>query len=198
MRMFLHQPLLSRSAAAFLGLFLLCATPPLASAKPKLSGLRFPAGQPASQPAAKVEIEEVVQGAQKRGFLRVALLPLAAANGVQIHFFRPDPSVFQEITDTLRSLTQLDAQEFHWLQVFAPGDPVPRFVAEEASSHSDGWTFKKARFHCGVSSVSVLECTLSVTGPSAGQFQPKNAQSAHSSGPPPALPTLVELLSVAP
>lgn len=192
------QPLLPRPAAAFLALFLLLAAPPLVSAKPRLSGLKFPAGQPASQPAAKVEIEEVVQGAQKRGFLRIALLPLATANGVQIYFLRPDPSVFLEITETLRSLTQMEAQEFLRLEVFAPGDPVPRFAAEQASANSDGWTFKKARFRSGVSSSYVPECSLKVTGPSAGQFSAKHAHSENSPGPSPSLPTLMELLGVAP
>jgi hypothetical protein len=155
-------------------------------------------GQPASQPAAKVEIGEVVQGAQKRGFLRIALLPLAAANGVQIHFLRPDPSVFQEITDTLRSLTHLDAQEFHRLEVFAPGDTVARFAAEEASSNSDGWTFKKARFHFGALSISVPECSLRLTGPAAGQFFAKHGQAETAPRPSTSLPTLAELLGAAP
>lgn len=193
-----NQPLLPRPVVAFLALFLLFTAPPFVSAKPRLSGLKFPAGQPANQPAAKVEIEEVVQGAQKRGFLRIALLPLASANGVQIHFLRPDPSVFLEITDTLRSLTQLETQEFLRLEVFAPGDPVPRFSAEQASSSSDAWTFKKARFHRGVSSSYVPECSLKITGPSAGQFSAKHAHSENSPGPSPSLPTLVELLGVSP
>jgi hypothetical protein len=186
-----------RPAAAFLALLLLLAAP-AASAKPGLSGLQFPVGQPAEQTSAKVAIEEVIQGAQKRGFLKIALLPLASANGVQVHFLRPDPAVFLEITDTLRALTKLDAQEFNRIELFAPGETVPRFVAEQASPTPGGWTFKRARFHSSACDIGVPECFLSLGGPSAGRFSAKARPGEGSSGAPPALPTLAELLQAAP
>jgi hypothetical protein len=173
-------------------LMLCCAS--LVSAKPGLSGLQFPVGQPADQPAAKVSIAEITQGAQKRGFLKIALLPQVAATGVQIHFLRPDPSVFLEISETLRSLSKLDAQEFHRIECFAPGDPLPRLVAEQASPTPDGWTFKKVRFHPASAPVDVPECSLSVTGPSAGQFSIKPAHSGSPDKLAPNLPNLEDLL----
>ena len=184
-------------AAAFLALLLLLAAP-AASAKPGLSGLQFPVGQPADQPSAKVAIEEVIQGAQKRGFLKIALLPLASANGVQIRFLRPDPAVFLEITATLRALTKLEAQELNRIEIFAPGDPIPRFVAEQASPRPDAWSFKRARFHSAGTLIGVPECSLSLLGTSSGQFSAKPIQPEGTSGLPLALPTLAELLQAAP
>ena len=190
--------LLPRLAAALLSLLLLSLAAPALSARPSLSGLQFPVGQPADQPSAKVAIEEVVQGAQKRGFLRIALLPLAAANGVQIRFLRADPSAFLEITDTLRSLTKLEAQEFNRIEIFAPGDPIPRFVAEQASPKADSWVFKRARFHSGASTIAIPECSLSLSGPSSGQFSAKSMHPEGTPGPPATLPTLGDLLKISP
>lgn len=190
--------LIPRPVAAFLSLLLLSLAAPTLSAKPGLSGLQFPVGQPADQPSARVSIGEVAQGAQKRGFLRIAVLPLASANGVQIRFLRPDPSVFQEITDTLRSLTKLDAQEFNRIELFAPGETVPRFVAEQASPMPGGWTFKRARFHSAAGDIGVPECFLSLGGPSPGRFSAKTLPAEGSPGTPSALPTLTELLQTAP
>ena len=184
-------------AAAFLAFLLLLAAP-AASAKPGLSGLQFPVGQPADQPSAKVAIEEVIQGAQKRGFLKIALLPLTSANGVQIRFLRPDPAVFLEITATLRALTKLEAQELNRIEIFAPGDPIPRFVAELASPNADSWTFKRARFHSGASTITLPECSLSLSGPASGQFSVKSMHPETTSNLPAALPTLEELLKRVP
>lgn len=187
-----NRPPLQRTSFPFL-LALLCLIGLVTRsdcAQPKLSGLQFPAGQPADNPPAKVAVEEVVQGAQKRGFLKIALLPLAAVNGLQIHFNRPDPAVFAEITETLRSLVRMDAQEYNRIEIFAPGDPVPRFTADHASPGPEGWIFKKARFRCPAFNSEIADCSLSFSGPTSGQFSSKSRQTEGAR----TLPALAELL----
>jgi hypothetical protein len=184
----LRRPL---NAAIFCLSLILCSSS-LLPAKPGLSGLQFPVGQPADQPAAKVAIAEITQGAQKRGFLKIALLPLVVANGLQIRFLRPDPTVFAEVSETLHSFTKLNAQEFTRIECFAPEDPAPRLLAEQASPGPERWTFRKVRLRTASSAIELSECTLALTGPTAGQF----SASPSNSGPP--LPTLAELFKTNP
>jgi hypothetical protein len=176
---------------AFLGAFAVCAALAVSAlAKPKITGLEFPIGQPADRPAARVTIAELGQGAQKRGFFRVALLPMAAANGMQIRFLLPEPGVLLEIPQTLRGIASLDAQEFHNVTILAPNDPTPRLEVEEIVPKKDHWQLKRVKWRSASRAGEVQECHLLLSGPECGQF-------AHLSPAQP-IPSLRELLQPVP
>lgn len=136
---------------------------------PKISGLQFPVGEPADRPAAKVKIEEISQGAQKRGFFRISILPLMVAKGVEIRLQRPDIGALAEIRKTLLSLAKLDAQEFQKLSIFCGDEKTPRLIAELATPTDAAWALKRARIKTAAGFREAAECTLHITGEHAGQ-----------------------------
>lgn len=142
----------------------------------KISGLQFTLGQPLDKPAARVTISEISQGAQKRGFLRIAILPLVVAKGVDVRFQRSEIAVLSEVQETLYSLIKLEAQEFHNLRIFAGTDPVPRLVAAEVTPKAGCWHLKKVQIRTGGEVREIGECSLAVTGPQAGECTPGNGQ----------------------
>lgn len=135
----------------------------------KISGLRFSLGQPLDKPAAWVTIAEISQGAQKRGFLRIALLPLVVAKGVDIRFQRPEIAVLGEIQEMLHSLVKLEAQELLDVRIFSGTDPVPRLTAAEVTPKAGYWHLRKIQLRTGAGVREIAECSLAVTGPKAGE-----------------------------
>ena len=136
---------------------------------PKINGLQFPVGEPADRPAAKVKIEEISQGAQKRGFFRISILPLMVAKGVEIRLQRPDIVALTEIRKTLLSLAKLDAQEFQKVSIFCGDEQTPRLLAELATPTDAAWALKRARIKTPSGFRETPECTLHITGEHAGQ-----------------------------
>lgn len=136
--------------------------------EPKASGLQFSIGQPQDAPVARVSILELRQGAQKKGFLRVALLPTMIARGVEIRFERPDAGALGEIQETLRMLAKLEAQEFVELQIFVGKETAPRLLAAEALPMKDHWALKRARIRTLDGFREVAACRLYVSGDRAG------------------------------
>jgi hypothetical protein len=134
----------------------------------KLSGLQFSIGQPQDAPAARVSIAEVRQGAQKKGFLRVAILPSAVAKGVEIRFERPEPSALGELSETLRMLVKLDAQELNEVSFFVGQETAPRLIAAEAFPAKDHWVLKKVRLRSLDGFREVAVCKLVISGDKAG------------------------------
>lgn len=142
----------------------------------KISGLQFTLGQPLDKPAARVTIAEISQGAQKRGFLRIAILPLVVAKGVDIRFQRPEIAALSEVQETLLSMVKLEAQEYHNVKIFSGADPVPRLVAAEVTPKAGSWHLKKVQIRTGAGIREIGECTLAVTGPQAGECTLGNGQ----------------------
>ena len=136
---------------------------------PKISGLQFPVGESADRPAAKVKIEGISQGAQKRGFFRISILPLMVAKGVEIRLQRPDIGALAEIRKTLLSLAKLDAQEFQKVSVFCGDEQTPRLLAEVATLTDAAWALKRVRIKTPLGFREAQECTLHITGEHAGQ-----------------------------
>ena len=136
----------------------------------KINGLQFTLGQPADRPAAKVTITELTQGAQKRGFLRIALLPVVMAKGVAVRFLRPELVVLAEVQETLRAMVKLEAQEFHGVQFFVGDEVAPRLAAEEALPKGEVWALKRVRVRQGDAMREFGECTLRVAGERAGEL----------------------------
>jgi len=160
---------------AWIGVFAIGATFDLRAGEAKLSGLQFGIGLPMESPAARVSVSEVVQGAQKRGFLRISVLPLVVANGVQIRFSRPDVAALLDIRATLRSLVKLDAQELRRVEFFVGAEAHPRLLAEAVVPGVDSWEFKGVSFLGRVRSEELSECKLMLTGSQAGVFLLKSA-----------------------
>jgi hypothetical protein len=142
----------------------------------KLTGIQFSLGQPADKPAARVAIAEITQGAQKRGFLRIALLPLVLVRGVEVRFSSPDLSVLGEIQSTLKDMVKLDAQEWHALRLFVGSENMPRLTAEEVTPKGDIWELKRVYLWSKDGMREIEECTLRVSGGHAGQVISKGAR----------------------
>ena len=136
----------------------------------KINGLQFYLGQPIDQPAAKVRINELVQGAQKRGFLRISLLPVALAKGVEIRFLRPEIAALKEVQETLRSMVKLEAQELNGIQLFTGDEVTPRLVAREALLKGEAWELKRVRIRQGEAIREFELCTLNLAGERAGEL----------------------------
>ena len=148
----------------------------LQAAETKIVGLQFTLGQPQDNPAARVIISEITQGSQKRGFLRIALLPVMVAKGVEIRFQRPALAALAELQEVLRSFAKLEAQELQEVRLFAGADPVPRLLAAEVTPKADHWEMKKVRVRVGGTFREIRECTLYFDGPQAGRCSQGNAQ----------------------
>lgn len=146
----------------------------------RISGLQFPVGQPADRPVARITISEVTQGAQKRGFLRVAILPMILAEGVDIRFERNALAALEEVGETLKSLVKLEAQEFHNVRIFSGADPEPRLVAAAATPKAGVWLLKRVRIRSDGTQREVSECALAVSGPKAGECSMANGKGAFS------------------
>ncbi|NBV84713.1 MAG: hypothetical protein EBS01_00250 [Verrucomicrobia bacterium] len=138
----------------------------------KLSGLQFSVGTPSDKPAARVRIAEVTQGAQKRGFLRIALLPLVLAKGVEVRFLRPELAALGEVQETLNSMVKLETQEWHRVSLFMDGETAPRLTAEEAVPRGNVWELKRVRARISGEVREFKECTLQVSGEQAGLLTP--------------------------
>lgn len=137
----------------------------------KLVGLHFPVGQPADNPAANVSVSEIFQGAQKRGFLRVALLPAIVAKNVEVRFLRPEVEALWEVRETLSALVKMEVQEWQALSLFVGQEKMPRLTAASAVPKGDVWALKGARFWSRGEECELGDCTLSVRGLSAGQLE---------------------------
>jgi len=136
----------------------------------KINGLHFTLGEPIDHPAAKVTITELVQGAQKRGFLRISLLPAALAKGVEIRFLRPEIAALKEVQETLRSMVKWEAQELRGVQIFVGDETAPRLVAGEALPKGEIWELKRVRIRQAEAIREFEVCTLSLAGERAGEL----------------------------
>jgi hypothetical protein len=136
----------------------------------KINGLHFTLGEPIDHPVAKVTIAELVQGAKKRGFLRISLLPVALAKGMEIRFLRPEIAVLKEVQETLRSMVKLEAQELRGVQIFVGDETAPRLVAGEALPKGEIWELKRVRIRQAEAIREFEVCTLSLAGERAGEL----------------------------
>lgn len=132
----------------FIALTLICALT-LQAAEPRVAGLRFPLGERNGEnPPAKAQVEQLVQGAQKRGFFRVAVLPVLVVNGITITFQRPDVTCLSTFHETLLALTKAEKMEMRRLIFVSAQDKVQRLSADELQIPSKNvWILKNPRLH---------------------------------------------------
>lgn len=142
----------------------------LSAAEPKVTGLSFPLGERSGEnPAARVQIDQLVQSSKKRGFFRVAMLPTLVASGISVTFYRPEAECLINIQETIQALTKVDRAELRQIKFFVPSNSTPRLIAQEIVVHSkDTWTLKQVQFP---GQPSVAECRLSLkSGAEGGLF----------------------------
>lgn len=95
-------------------------------------------------PAASVTVQQVVAAPKKRTLLPNSNHPVSIADGVAVRFALLKTSALSEMPATLRALSKTTRLQMRRLALFAPGDPVPRLMAEEATFLASGeWLLKR-------------------------------------------------------
>jgi hypothetical protein len=101
-------------------------------------------GVPGEVPAANVTVQQVVPAPRKRSLLPTTGKPVSIADGVAVRFALLKTNALAEMPATLRTLSKTARLQMRRLAFFAPGDPVPRLMAEEATFLSSGeWLLKR-------------------------------------------------------
>jgi hypothetical protein len=119
-------------------------------------------------PAATVKISQVGIEAQKRGFLRIGLLPQAAAQDVDLIFTKKDPTALADLAATFRVIAQTEVIVLHSLAVFAPDQEQP--VLRAALARVDGddvWELEKVSLRGGI---HAARARLKTSGKNAGEL----------------------------
>jgi hypothetical protein len=95
-------------------------------------------------PAANVTVQQMVAAPKKRTLLPRADKPVSIADGVAVRFSLLRTNALAEMPATLRALSKSTRLQMRRLALFAPGDPVPRLMAEEATFLASGeWLLKR-------------------------------------------------------
>ncbi|MEI6870789.1 MAG: hypothetical protein WCL08_00765 [Verrucomicrobiota bacterium] len=121
------------------------------SAETVTQPLTFPIGKAeGAAPAAQVTVEKVVQMRKKQSMFRPKIMAQVAC-GIAVRFEQPSAAAFAEIPAAVRALGIVSAKSkqlfLKRLAIFAPGDPVPRLMADEALVDAKGeWILKRALF----------------------------------------------------
>jgi hypothetical protein len=95
-------------------------------------------------PAASVTVQQGVAAPKKRTLLPRVDQPASIAHGVAVRFAHLKPGALSEVPAVLRSMSKTTRLQLRRLALFAPGDPVPRLMAEEAMFLASGeWLLKR-------------------------------------------------------
>lgn len=99
---------------------------PVVTKKTAASGVSLSLfGRDRSVPAATVKIARLTIGAQRKGFFRVGVLPLAVGQGVEIVFRKPDVTALNDLGSAMETLARSAELELHGVKFFAPGAVAP-------------------------------------------------------------------------
>ena len=114
-----------------------------AEASPK--GLEFELGKTGDEaPVASVTVQQLVAAPKKRSLIPSPNKPVSVADGVAVRFASLKTAALAEMPVALRSLSKNARLQMRRLALFAPGDPVPRLMAEEATFLNSGeWLLKR-------------------------------------------------------
>ena len=131
--------------AAFGFALLIWGTSPCPGASNPEGKLEFAIGEVDGEPpAASVTVQQVVAAPKKRSLLPRGDQPASIAHGVAVRFAQLKTGALLEVPDALRSLSKTTRLQLRRLALFAPGDPVPRLMAEEATFLASGeWLLKR-------------------------------------------------------
>lgn len=107
--------------------------------------LEFALGEePGEAPVASVTVQQVLAAPKKRSLLPTKSKPMSIADGVAVRFAQLKTHALAEMPATLRTLSKSARLQMRRLALFAPGDPVPRLMAEEATFLDSGeWLLKR-------------------------------------------------------
>jgi hypothetical protein len=107
--------------------------------------LEFAIGEGQGEAAvASVTVQQVVAAPKKRTLLPGAGKPVSIADGVAVRFALLKTNALAEMPAALRTLSKSARLQMRRLALFAPGDPVPRLMAEEATFLDSGeWLLKR-------------------------------------------------------
>jgi hypothetical protein len=95
-------------------------------------------------PVASVTVQQVVPAPKKRTLIPRSSKPVSIADGVAVRFSLLRTNALAEMPPTLRALCKSTRLQMRRLALFAPGDPVPRLMAEEATFLASGeWLLKR-------------------------------------------------------
>lgn len=107
---------------------------------------------------AQVVVERVASAEKKRGVFPIAKARVPVATGIAVRFEQIEVNVLDEIPTALTVLVKATSIQMRRLSLYAPGDPVPRLMAEEAFVSAPGeWTLKRVLL---ADRPSATECKL--------------------------------------
>ena len=140
--------------------WLLASTGPAAwAASVGASGVRFSCG-PGGKPDARVFIQELGTKPTKRGFVRIAALPVASITGMEVRVLRYTSSIFREIAENVRVLIKTSEFEMVRFSLLAEPDGKPRLTAGFVNVRQTEWTLKEVQIWQERGLQRFPECTL--------------------------------------
>lgn len=108
------------------------------------SGYRFNIGNSGDNgPVATVAVEQVVVPEKKRTLLKLGKEPVPVVRGIAVRFEHVQAGALDELPAAVQALAKTARVQMQRVAFFAPGDPVPRLMAEEAVVLAPGeWVLK--------------------------------------------------------
>lgn len=93
---------------------------------------------------AQVVVEKVAPPEKKRGVFLVAKATAPVATGIAVRFEQIEAKALDEIPAAVKAFAKASSIQMRRLALYAPGDPVPRLMADEALATAPGeWTLKR-------------------------------------------------------
>ena len=142
-----RQPALSCGAllcSAVLGVLVLTGQAAEIAGGEDKNGYRFTIGNAGDKgPAATVAVEQVLPPEKKRTLIRLSKEPLPVVRGIAVRFEQVEAAALDELPAAVQALAKTPRFQMQRVAFFAPGDPVPRLMAEEAVVRAPGeWLLK--------------------------------------------------------
>jgi hypothetical protein len=105
-----------------------------------------------------VVVEEVTPPEGRRSLLKIVKPPQPVVRGVAVRFEQIDATALDEIPTILKAFAKTPAFQLRRLSFYAPGDPVPRLIADEVLTNARGeWVMKRVLI---ADRPSAAECKL--------------------------------------
>lgn len=118
-------------------------------------------------PAATVKIGRLTLGAQRRGFFRIGLLPLAQAEPLEIRFRHNNRDALRDLPPTFAALVRTDTIAIRGLAIYLAGEDAPALRAETAEIDGDEpWKLRDAVLADGT---RLAAARLEISGAKAGR-----------------------------
>lgn len=115
-----------------------------AAASADKDGYRFNIGNIGDKgPAAVVAVDQVVLPPKKGMLLKLSREPVPVVRGIAVRFEHVQAHALDELPAAVQALAKTSRFQMQRVAFFAPGDPVPRLMAEEAVVRAPGeWLLK--------------------------------------------------------